>query len=179
MKHQELTQLILNRRPRYNGRYKPLVERLSNKGDVTGRGDFSKFGTYYQTFMFAYVVGLRLGERVPLTKQDEKVDFAPISAWRPGPLRDFMLVTLLNRAERLEDSHWTWLSLEDSSREDVDNFVTVLVREMEAYANRGFAYLQEKWDREQYAFNSAFVFVDILRELPFRNKESLGPKPEE
>ena len=49
----------------------------------------------------------------------------------------------------------------------------MLIREMEAYANTGLAYLQDKWDNEKMIFNSSFVFVDILQELPNKNKEKL------
>ena len=49
----------------------------------------------------------------------------------------------------------------------------MLVREMEAYANRGFMYLQDKWDNENYIFSSPFVFVDILSELPSYNQKTL------
>lgn len=45
---------------------------------------------------------------------------------------------------------------------------------MEAYANTGLIYLQDKWDNEKMLFNSPFVFVDILQELPKNNKESLA-----
>ena len=44
---------------------------------------------------------------------------------------------------------------------------------MEAYANRGLIYLQDKWDNEKILFASPFVFVDILQDLPYNNKQSL------
>ena len=68
---------------------------------------------------------------------------------------------------------WEWLSLENGSEEHVGNFVTMLVREMEAYANRGLIYLQDKWDNEKILFTSPFVFVDILQDLPYNNKQTL------
>ena len=51
MNHQELREAIFARKPRYNEKFKPLMERISTKGDVTGKGDFSTFGAFYQTFM--------------------------------------------------------------------------------------------------------------------------------
>ena len=174
MNHQELRDAILIRKPKYNARFKPLMERISTKGDTSGKGDFSTFGAFYQTFMYAYIIGLRLGDKVPLTGEDEKIDFAPISNWRPAPIRDFILITLLNRSEIFDNFSWDWLSIENGSEEHVGNFVTMLVREMEAYANRGLIYLQDKWDNEKILFTSPFVFVDILKDLPYKNKQTLS-----
>lgn len=177
MNHQDLRDAIFARKPRYNAKYKPLVDRLSIKGDTTGKGDFSTFGAYYQTFMYAYIIGLRLGEKAPLEAGEEKIEFAPISNWKPAPIRDFIIMTLLNRSEKFDNSSWEWISLENGSEEHVMNFVTMLVREMEMYANRGLMYLQDKWDNEKILFSSPFVFVDILQDLP-NNKESLAIPPE-
>ncbi len=173
MNHQELREAIFARKPRYNEKFKPLMERISTKGDVTGKGDFSTFGAFYQTFMYAYIIGLRLGKKTPLAGDDKKCDFADISHWKPAPIRDFILITLLNRTELFDSFSWKWISLENSSEESVANFVTLLIREMEAYANTGLIYLQEKWDNEKILFFSPFVFVDILQNLPYNNKQSL------
>ena len=174
MNHQELREAIFGRKPRYSEKFKPLMERISIKGDLTGKGDFSTFGAFYQTFMYAYIIGLRLGKKTPLTNEDKKVEFADISHWKPTPIRDFILMTLLNRTEKFDNFSWNWVSLENSSEENVSNFITMLIREMEAYANTGLIYLQDKWDNEKMLFNSPFVFVDILQELPKNNKESLA-----
>lgn len=173
MNYQEFRDTIMSRKPRYNAIFRPLVDRLSVKGDPTGKGAFSTFGAYYQTFMYAYIIGLRLGEKEPLKPEDEKIEFAPISNWKPISVRDFILITLFNRSEKFNNFSWDWLSLENGSKEHVENFITILIREMEAYANRGLIYLQDKWDNEKILFASPFVFVDILRELPYNNKESL------
>ena len=101
------------------------------------------------------------------------MEFAPLSHWKPTPIRDFILITLFNRSEKFEKFSFDWLSLENGPEEHVSNFITMLVREMEAYANRGFMYLQDKWDNENYIFSSPFVLVDILSELPSYNQKTL------
>ena len=55
MNHQELRDLICGKKPRYNAAFKPLMERISTKGDTSGKGDFSTFGAFYQTYMYAYI----------------------------------------------------------------------------------------------------------------------------
>lgn len=172
MDHHQFRELLFSRKPRYNTQYRPLMERISTKGDASGKGDFSTFGAFYQTYMYAYIIGLRLGEKMPLANED-KTDFAPLLQWKPTPIRDFLLMTLLNRSENFDNFQWDWVSVEEGSEEHVTNFITTLIREMEAYANRGLAYLQDKWDNENYLFNSPFVFVSLLEDLPYNNKETL------
>ena len=168
MNHQELRDIICSRKPRYNAEFKPLMERISTKGDASGKGDFSTFGAFYQTFMYAYIIGLRLGKKTPL-ECAEKMDFAPIGNWKPTPIRDFILITMLNRSESFESGSWNWLGLENGAEENIQLFVTMLVREMEAYANTGLIYLQDKWDNENLLFTSPFVFVNILQDLSENN----------
>lgn len=168
MNHQELRDIICSRKPRYNAEFKPLMERISTKGDASGKGDFSTFGAFYQTFMYAYIIGLRLGKKTPL-ECAEKMDFAPIGNWKPTPIRDFILISMLNRSESFESGSWNWLGLENGAEENIQLFVTMLVREMEAYANTGLIYLQDKWDNENLLFTSPFVFVNILQDLSENN----------
>lgn len=168
MNHQELRDIICSRKPRYNAEFKPLMERISTKGDASGKGDFSTFGAFYQTFMYAYIIGLRLGKKTPL-ECAEKMDFAPIGNWKPTPIRDFILISMLNRSESFESGSWNWLGLENGAEENIQLFVTMLVREMEAYANTGLIYLQDKWDNENLLFASPFVFVNILQDLSENN----------
>lgn len=169
MNHQELREAIFSRKPKYSEMFRPLIDRLSVKGDSSKKGDFSTFGPIYQTYMFAYIIGLRLGKKTPFSKDSKKIEFTSIGHFNPTPIRDFIIITLLNRSEEFSSFSWEWLSLENASEDNVDNFVTMLVREMEEYANTGFYYLQEKWDNEKVLFNSPFVFVDILQDLPKRN----------
>ena len=66
---------------------------------------------------------------------------------------------------RTKDFGYEWMNLEDASEETISNFITAFNRELEGYANRGFEYLQDKWDNEKVIFNSPQVFVDILLQL--------------
>lgn len=172
MNHQELRDIICSKKPRYNAEFKPLMERISIKGDASGKGDFSTFGAFYQTYMYAYIIGLRLGEKTPLECQD-KAEFAPIGNWKPTQIRDFILITLFNRSEAFENGPWNWMGLENGSEDIIKLFSTMLVREIEEYANTGLIYLQDKWDNENLLFTSPFVFVNILQDLPYESAHTL------
>lgn len=171
MNYQELRDFICSKKPRYNAAFKPLMEKVSIKGDATGKGDFSTLGPFYQTYMYAYIIGLRLGKKTTLDCK-EKIEFAPISNWKPIQIRDFILLTLFNRSEKIENGS-NWIGLENGSEEYIKLFSTMLIREMEEYANTGLEYLQNKWDNESILFTSPFVFVDILKELPYNNESTL------
>ena len=165
MNYNDLREAIYGKKPRYDAKFKSLMERISTKGDTSGKGDFSTFGAFYQTFMYAYIIGLRLGKKTPLDCA-EKCDFAPLGNWKPSSIRDFILVTLLNRSEKFDNASWEWLGLENGADEHVQVFVSTLIREMEAYANTGLIYLQDKWDKENILFSYPFVFVNILQDIP-------------
>lgn len=162
MNTRDFTNRIDERRPRYSEKYRQLIERISQKGEKTGRGNVASFGAFYQTFMYAYVIGLRLGEPKPLESNEPTTDFAPLSKWKPIQLKDFILVTLLNRAA---DLGYSWMDLENASEETTDAFIKRMQIELESYANRGLEYLQKMWDEEKVRFESPYIFIEILKEL--------------
>jgi hypothetical protein len=79
-------------------------------------------------------------------------------------VRDFILMLLLNDTEKYSVPY-SWLELENTNEETIDNFIAELFRQMEGYANAGFEYLQNKWDNENMKFRNPFVFVNLLEEL--------------
>lgn len=161
----ELRELIGSKRPRYKECYKPLMDKISQKGDTSGKGGFSSFGAYYQTFMYAFVLGYRLGECKPLNAdgdKGEKPSFAPLSNWKPTEVKDYILAILLNQSKEMG---YTWEDLTEASDEALDAFALEMVRRMEGYANAGLEYLQYKWDNEEVLFHDPFVFVNILEDL--------------
>lgn len=163
MEGSALKERIGQKRPRYSGKYRKLIEIISNKGDATGLGDFSSFGAFYQTFMYAFIIGYKLGNGPRfIEKGDAPLDFAPFIQWQPSSIRDFILMLLLNESESFG---FKWIELENANEEVINNFITELFRRMEGYANAGFEYLQDKWDNEKIEFQDPFVFVNFLSEV--------------
>lgn len=164
MDSSNLKEIIGQKKPRYKVEFKKMVESISNKGDATGKGDYSSFGAFYQTFMYAFIIGYKLNNCIPFNKGEQTTDFAPISAWNPSGLREFVIMISLNESEKWNIGY-KWIDLEDANEETINNFVTELIRRMEGYANAGYAYLQNKFDKENYEFQDSFVFINILEEL--------------
>ncbi len=158
----QLRDLIGQKRPRYKEQYRTLIESISKKGDTTGRGDFSSFGAFYQTYMYAFIIGYKLGKQNYIQSNDKTNDFFVLSQWSPTSIRDYIVMLLLNKSEFFG---FNWIELENASIEVIDTFVTELIRQMEGYANAGFEYLQNKWDNENMKFRNPFVFLNLLEEL--------------
>lgn len=158
----QLRDLIGQKRPRYKEQYKALIDRISKKGDASGKGDFSSFGAYYQTYMYAFIIGYKLGKQNFILQNEKSNDFFVFSQWSPIAIRDYIVMLLLNKSE---DFGFKWIELEDASSETIEIFVAEFIRQMEGYANAGFEYLQNKWDNENMMFRNPFVFVKILEEL--------------
>jgi len=148
-------------RPAYDEKYRDLLDRISQKGDATGRGNVSTFGAFYQTYMYAFLIGLRLGEQRPIERRG--MDFAKVGQWKPVPLKDFVLLTLFNRTSAMG---YSWNDLETAKPEIIEQFLRAFQKELEGYANRGLEYLQDKFDNEKYIFDDPNVFMNILRDLP-------------
>jgi hypothetical protein len=153
---------IGQKRPRYKEQYCALIDSISKKGDTSGKGDFSSFGAFYQTYMYAFIIGYKLGNQNFIQANEKTSDFFVFSQWSPTSIRDYIVMLLLNKSE---DFGFKWIELENASAEAIDTFVTEFVRQMEGYANAGFEYLQNKWENENMKFRNPFVFVNFLEEL--------------
>ena len=162
MDSSQLRDLIGQKRPRYKTQYRTLIESISNKGDSSGKGDFSSFGAFYQTYMYAFIIGYKLGKPKFFQSNDKTDDFFVFSNWKPTSIRDYIVMLLLNKSDYFG---FKWIELENASEEVIDVFVTEFIRQMEGYANAGFEYLQEKWDNENMKFRNPFVFVKFLEEI--------------
>lgn len=156
----QFRELINALRPMYDEQYNPLMEKISKKGDSSGKGNVSTFGAFYQTYMYAFLLGLRLGEKKPAEHKGR--DFAQIGMWKPGPLKDFILLALFNRTSEMG---YSWMDLDGAKHDEIEQFLKVFQKEMEGYANRGLAYLQDKFDNEKYLFEDPNVFMNLLMEL--------------
>lgn len=162
MTYRDFSDRIGDLRPHYSEKYRPLLEKISNKGEKLGVGNIAQFGAFYQTFMYACIIGVRLGSPKYLERGEPSVEFAPINKWKPNKVRDFVVMLMFNRSQNF---NFDWIDLENASDEIITSFISNLNKEMEGYANRGLEYLQNKWDNEKVVFNSPQVFVNILMEL--------------
>lgn len=162
MNSSELRDKILDLRPHYSEKYRSMIDAISNKLEKTGKGNIAQFGAYYQTYMYACIIGMRLGKPKYLESNESSSEFALMQKWKPTQIRDFIIMMLLNRST---DYGYDWMTLENASDETITAFLRAFEREMEGYANRGLEYINEKWVNERVMFESPTIFVEILQEL--------------
>lgn len=162
MTSQQLRSEIDSKRPRYLTKYSSLMEAISDKGSAKG-GGYISFGAFYQTFMYAFTIGYRLGECVPILDSGEKKDFAPFGDWKPKEISDYILMCILNESE--DKLGFSWIQLEEMNEEEGKDAVSKIMRRIEGYANAGLDFLQNKFDDEKDEFRDPFVFANFLRSL--------------
>lgn len=149
-------------RPHYGDKYRAMIEAISNKGEKTGTGNIAQFGAFYQTFMYACIIGLRLGKPKYFEPQEPTTEFAVMYKWKPTQIRDFIIMMILNRSGSFG---YNWIDLENADEETITKFLRSLEKEIEGYANTGFEYIYKKWEEERISFTSPTVFIDMLQEL--------------
>ncbi len=150
------------KKPRYLTKYTPMMEAISDKGSAKG-GDYMQFGALYQTYMYAFMIGYKLGDCITIVGCGESKDFAPILNWKPNPMVDYILAMILN--EPSEKLGFNWIDLDNMTDEEQSAVAINIVRRIEGYANTGLNYLQNKYDNDKDMFRDPFVFVSILRDL--------------
>ena len=162
MNSSKLEEKILDLRPHYSDKYRAMIEAISNKGEKTGTGNIAQFGAFYQTFMYACIIGVRLGRPKYFEAQEATTEFAVMYKWKPTQIRDYIIMMMLNPSDSFG---YEWIDLENADDEAIAKFLRALENEIEGYANAGFDYLFKKWQEERISFSSPTVFVDILQDL--------------
>lgn len=162
MNSSKLEEKILDLRPHYSDKYRAMIEAISNKGEKTGTGNIAQFGAFYQTFMYACIIGVRLGRPKYFEAQEATTEFAVMYKWKPTQIRDYIIMMMLNRSDSFG---YEWIDLENADDEAIAKFLRALENKIEGYANAGFDYLFKKWQEERISFSSPTVFVDILQDL--------------
>lgn len=153
---------IQDLRPHYSDRYRSMIDAISNKLEKTGKGNIAQFGAYYQTYMYACIIGMRLGAPKYLEANEKSWEFALMNKWKPTQIRDYVIMMLFNRSN---DYGYDWMDLEDANDETIMAFLRAFEREMEGYANRGLEHINNLWVNQRVRFESPTIFVEILQEL--------------
>ncbi len=150
------------KKPKYLAKYYNLMETISNKGSVNG-GDYIKFGPFFQTYMYSFMIGYHLGQCNTIKGSGETRDFAPLGQWKPAELTDFILMLVLSESE--EKLGFRWIDLETMTDEECRTAISNIIQRIEGYANTGLNYIQHKFDEEKDEFRSPMVFVNLLRDV--------------
>lgn len=151
--------------PHYPDIYKGLIESLSRKKDVSisDRSDaeqFEKgkaFGTYYECYMYALMIGIKAKNLLPLNRS-EGTKFLSIGEWRPKQITRYLFMSLLALAE------FPFKDIEELTNEQANEKANELLHLMEGYAKGGFEILDKKVKDDPSYFENTLNVVGFLKQ---------------
>jgi hypothetical protein len=156
MNSQEFRSNILSKRPRYAIGRIPILDAFSEKGSKSS--DYSQFGPYYEIFIYAMMLGIKRGQRLPLPPRDLTKDFLEIGKWkRDSSLVDFLLMVIFTQTDDLKID---WNELEDMENDELNKVVSNVVTVIEEYANAGLEHLENLWKKGELD-SSHYMFIDL------------------
>ena len=153
--------------PRYPTRFRDLIDKLSRRRACdtsvgTEEEKFAQgkiFANYYECFLYATILGIRQGQRIPLDRQTDGTKFLNVEGWRPRPLVEYVFTALL----ALSDIEL--IDLEEMDDKQTDDAALKLVHLMEEYAYGGFDLLQSRLADEPHLLENPYGAVGLLKGL--------------
>lgn len=154
-----------SKEPHYPNIYLDLIESLSRKKDVS-RSDGSDeeqfergkaFGTFYECYMYATIIGIKANNYLPFERANGK-KFLKVGAWRHKQITKYLFMSLL----ALSDISFE--KIEDLNDEEANNKANELIHLMEGYAKGGFEIIQKQMNDDQFYFGNPINLVSFLNQ---------------
>ncbi len=156
MNSQEFRNNLLLKRPRYAVSRIPVLDAFSEKGSKSS--DYSRFGPYYEIYIYAMMLGIKNKQRLPLPPRDLTNDFVEMGKWkRDSSLIDFLLMVIFTQTNDLQ---LDWNELEDMEDNQLKEVISSVVTLIEEYANGGLEYLEKLWEKGELD-SSHYMFIDL------------------
>jgi hypothetical protein len=156
MNSQEFRNNLLLKRPRYAVSRIPVLDAFSEKGSKNS--DYSRFGPYYEIYIYAMMLGIKNKQRLPLPPRDLTKDFIEMGKWkRDSSLIDFLLMVIFTQTVDLQ---LDWNELEDMENDQLNKVISSVVTLIEEYANGGLEYLEKLWEKGELD-SSHYMFIDL------------------
>lgn len=159
MNSEAFKNIITLKRPRYAKSRIPVIEAFANKGK--SKSEYSQFGPIYELYIYAFILGLKKKNYLPLPTRNLTTDFLEIGKWKSGSsLVDFLMMILFSHCDEIG---FNWNELEDMDEKELNNTVNNIITFIESYANGGLEFLQTEYEQNNL-INSPYLFVDLLGE---------------
>jgi hypothetical protein len=156
MNSQEFRNNLLLKRPRYAVSRIPVLDAFSEKGSKSS--DYSRFGPYYEIYIYAMMLGIKNKQRLPLPPRDLTKDFIEMGKWkRDSSLIDFLLMVIFTQTNDLQ---LDWNELEEMENDQLNKIISNVVTLIEEYANGGLEYLEKLWEKGELD-SSHYMFIDL------------------
>lgn len=158
MNSQEFRNNLLLKRPRYAVSRIPVLDAFSEKGSKSS--DYSRFGPYYEIYIYGMMLGIKNKQRLPLPPRDLTKDFIEMGKWkRDSSLIDFLLMVIFTQTNDLQ---LDWNELEDMETDQLNKVISSVVTIIEEYANGGLEYLEKLWGKGELD-SSHYMFIDLYK----------------
>lgn len=152
--------------PHYPNAYREMIDKISRKkafdtsvGTEEERFAQGKvFGSYYECFIYATLLGIRKGYRIPFDRSNGS-KFIEIEAWRPRQVTQYIFMSLL----ALSDVNLS--SLEELDEEHTDKKAFELMQLMEEFAHGGFDLMKSKLIEEPHLFENQYGLIAGLKTI--------------
>lgn len=153
--------------PRYHSKYRDLILLFAAKGGATDAEKHLRaktFSTVYEFYIYAAVIGLYRGTRLPLSDEKGKYEtFWEIRNWTKRGADEVVKFVFMSL---IAESEIDLIELEEiDSDDDVKERIQQLVRLLEEYANAGFQYIQSRYNEDPQYFESERCFVNLIGSL--------------
>lgn len=159
MHSSEVFSYLNSQSPRYCEARRSIIESLSKKGARSQASEYSYLGPFYETYMYAFMIGFHRRDRLPLP--DRKGEFRKLGDWKPETLVRFIISLILTRHNEEFELNKMENEYDDES---LKSKFRDLIKIIEEYANAGLKYLEERYEEDPHEFNDPFVFVNQLKE---------------
>ncbi|QZE15893.1 hypothetical protein K4L44_08690 [Halosquirtibacter laminarini] len=160
-----------SKKPNYNKIYQDtLFKKLAFK--MTGTEENKEmsgklFVTNYELYIYAFFLGYYAKDKVPLQKDDEKINFShEIKNWgKRGKSLDRKNYTIIQKymfMALIATSDIDFIDLDNQDEKGITSAVTSLRQDMEAYANAGFIRLQDMYDENKSFLNDKVNYLNMI-----------------
>lgn len=162
-----LLERIQIKEPQYDGKYYQFIlDYTIEQGSKMGTSSESEkwergkyFSTRYEMYMYATLLGLRKDYFLPLENSADKKSFIKIGSWKPESITNYIIMSILAKGE------YDFFAMEDLDNSELDNKLSQIKSDIEAFANGGFDIIYSKaQEDENYFIENENSFLDLLDE---------------
>lgn len=165
-----LREKFLNKDAYYPASYKDLIVRLTRVADVSKSSGTDEekaergkaFGSVYECFMYATMLGIKANCQVPIYDEKrikEGTKFLQTKLWKYDNLVDYIFMSLLALAD------FPFSEIESLTEEEADAKALDLVKSMEFYAKGGLGLMTAKIKDSPHYFENAGNIVSFLQTM--------------
>lgn len=148
--------------PIYLAEFDDLIKTHSQFGGGSEDEKYVKgrsFSNVYEFYMYAFYIGLSIGETVDILSGDNTKKFWELENWKPKNLTQHLVACAITV------SNFQMNEVEQQDDEYLIDQVRLLKSTIEGYANAGFRYIKKKFEENPDYENDDTFFIRLIGEV--------------